>query len=160
MASGQDRATAPAALSGVGIRLAIVSARWNRPIVERLEAGADRAVSDLRVTSVVRHDVPGSFELPMGALLMARSGRVDAIAVLGVIIRGETTHYDLVSQGCAQGVQKVQLETGIPVAFGVLAVENVDQALARSEPAGGHNVGEEAILAAVEMARLAQRTPK
>ncbi len=100
--------------------------------------------------------MPGSFELPFAAKAMATSGRVDAVVVAGVVIRGETTHYELVSEGCAAGVQSTQLETGIPIGFGVLTVEDRAQALARSEEAGGHNVGEEAAIVAVEMCRLRQ----
>ncbi len=93
----------------------------------------------------------------MGASILARSGQVDAIIAIGAVIRGETTHYEIVSEGAANGVQRVQLATGIPIAFGLLTVENRDQALARSEGPGGHNVGEEAAMVAVEMARLAER---
>jgi 6,7-dimethyl-8-ribityllumazine synthase len=73
------------------------------------------------------------------------------------VIRGETTHYDLVAGEAAAGIQQVQLDSGVPVAFGILATEDEDQALARSDGAGGHNVGEDAAVVAVEMARLAQR---
>jgi 6,7-dimethyl-8-ribityllumazine synthase len=79
------------------------------------------------------------------------------VICLGCVIRGETSHYDLVAGEAAGGIQQVQLTTGIPVAFGILATEDEAQALARSEPAGGHNVGEDAAVVAVEMARLAQR---
>jgi 6,7-dimethyl-8-ribityllumazine synthase len=108
---------------------------------------------------VVEVSVPGSFEIPFGARALARSGRVDAVICIGAVIRGETTHYDIVAGECARGVQDVQLETGVPVAFGVLTTEDDRQALARSEDPGGHNVGEEAAVVAVEMARLAQRFP-
>jgi 6,7-dimethyl-8-ribityllumazine synthase len=74
--------------------------------------------------------------------------------VLGAVIRGETTHYELVSEGCATGIMQVQLSAGVPIGMGVLTVENDTQALARSEPEGGHNVGEEATSAAIEMAML------
>ena len=109
---------------------------------------------------IVIETVPGSFEIPMGASILARSGKVDAIVTIGAVIRGETTHYELVSEGAANGVQQVQLTTGIPVAFGLVTVENHAQALARSEGPGGHNVGEEAAMVAVEMARLCQRHPR
>ena len=79
--------------------------------------------------------------------------------MLGAVIRGETTHYEIVSGACARGVQEVQFATGVPVAFGVLTTEDESQASARSEPPGGHNVGEEAAVAAVEMACLARRFP-
>lgn len=161
MASGDDRATAPEDLDGTGLRIGIVKARWNADIVDRLEAGVDRGLLHLGIASdaIVVESVPGSFEVPMGARILARSGTVDAIVTIGAVIRGETTHYELVSEGAAEGVQRVQLDTGIPVAFGLVTVENRDQALARSEGPGGHNVGEEAALVAVEMALLARRYP-
>jgi 6,7-dimethyl-8-ribityllumazine synthase len=99
--------------------------------------------------------VPGAFELPFAAQSVISSGTVDALVVLGAVIRGETTHYELVSEGCATGIMQVQISTGIPIGMGVLTVEDDAQALARSEPAGGHNVGEEATSAAIEMALLA-----
>jgi 6,7-dimethyl-8-ribityllumazine synthase len=159
MAGHDQRADAPQDLDGVGLRIGLVRARWNADIVERLCAGAERGLLHLGIPfdDIVIETVPGSFEIPMGASILARSGEVDAIITLGAVIRGETTHYELVSEGAAQGIQQVQLSTGVPVAFGLLTVENRDQALARSEGPGGHNVGEEAALVAVEMARMAQK---
>ena len=159
MASGDQRAGAAEDLDGVGLRIGLVRARWNADIVERLCAGVERGLLHLGVPfdDIVIESVPGSFEIPMGCSILARSGRVDAIVAIGAVIRGETTHYELVSEGAAQGVQQVQLTTGVPVAFGLVTVENHAQALARSEGPGGHNVGEEAALVAVEMARLAPR---
>jgi len=157
MASGDDRAATPDGLNGAGLRIGVVSARWNTAIVDRLADGVRRGLEALGVTEIVEATVPGSFEVPFGALAMAESGQVDAVICLGVVIRGETTHYELVSEGAAEGIQQVQLATAVPVAFGLLTVENEEQALARSEGAGGHNVGEEAALVAVEMARLKER---
>ena len=102
-------------------------------------------------------EVAGAFELPFACRSVAQSGRVDALIAIGAVIRGETTHYELVSEECARGLQDVQLATGVPIGFGVLATENLDQARARSEPAGGHNVGADAAAVAVEMARLVER---
>ena len=159
MASGDQRAAAPEDLDGVGLRIGLVKARWNADIVERLCAGVERGLLHLGIPfdDIVIETVPGSFEIPMGASILARSGKVDAIVTIGAVVRGETTHYELVSEGAANGVQQVQLSTGVPVAFGLVTVENREQALARSEGPGGHNVGEEAAIVAVEMARLAQR---
>ena len=84
----------------------------------------------------------------------AISGRVDAVVCLGCVIRGETTHYESVAGECASGIQQAQLETGVPIAFGALTVENLGQALARSEGPGGHNVGEDGAKVVVEMAML------
>jgi 6,7-dimethyl-8-ribityllumazine synthase len=151
-----DRAGIPDGLDGTGLHVGLIHARWNTDIIDRLIAGVERGYETLGVEEIVRASVPGSFELPFAAKAMATSGRVDAIVVVGVVIRGETTHYELVSEGCAAAVQSTQLETGIPIGFGVLTVENREQALARSEDAGGHNVGEEAGIVAVEMCRLRQ----
>jgi 6,7-dimethyl-8-ribityllumazine synthase len=161
VAEGGARAGAPAGLDGAGLRVGVVRARWNAAIVDRLADGVARGLKALGVVpeDVVEVSVPGSFEIPFGARALARSGRVDAVICIGAVIRGETTHYDIVAGECARGVQDVQLETGVPVAFGVLTTEDDRQALARSEDPGGHNVGEEAAVVAVEMARLAQRFP-
>lgn len=159
MTTGDKGASAPAGLSGTGLRIGVVRARWNSSIVDRLAHGVGRALATLGVdpSDVVDETVPGSFELPMGASILARSGKVDAIVCLGSVIRGETSHYDLVAGEAAAGIQQVQLLTGVPVAFGVLTTEDEVQALARSGGPGEHNVGEDAAVVAVEMARLAQR---
>ena len=161
MAGGDQRAAAPEDIDGTGLRIGLVRSRWNVDIVDRLCAGVERGLLHLGIPfdDIVIETVPGSFEIPMGASILARSGKVDAIVTIGAVIRGETTHYELVSEGAARGIQQVQLSTGVPVAFGLVTVENHDQALARSEGPGGHNVGEEAALVAVEMALLASRHP-
>jgi 6,7-dimethyl-8-ribityllumazine synthase len=158
MSSDHDaaRAGAPEGLHGKGLRVGIVRARWNSPIVDRLAEGVRRGLAELGVMDddVEEVSVPGSFEVPFGARVLATSGEVDAVVCIGAVIRGETSHYDLVSGECASGVQQVQLSTGIPIAFGVLTTEDEVQAQARSQGPGGHNVGEEAAWVAVEMARL------
>jgi 6,7-dimethyl-8-ribityllumazine synthase len=156
VAGGDDRATVPEGLSGAGLRIGVIRARWNPVIVERLRAGVERALDEVGVRTVVEHSVPGSLEIPLAARLLATSGAVDAIVCIGAVIRGETTHYELVADGCARGVLEAQMATGVPILFGVLTVENTAQAEARSEGPGGHNVGEEAALGAVEMARLSR----
>lgn len=154
MASGQHRPTAEQLDAG-DLVIGVISARWNAEIVERLTHGAWRAIEQ---AGAIRRDVmvPGAFELPFAARAVIESGTVDAVVVVGAVIRGETTHYELVADGCARGIMDVQLTSGIPIGMGVLTVENETQALARSEPAGGHNVGEEATLAAIEMALLSR----
>lgn len=144
-------------MTGTGLTIGIVRARWNSDIVDRLVEGVERALSSLKVTRTVEVAVPGCFEIPLAAAYLAGSGQVDAVVCVGAVIRGETTHYELVSEECARGVQDVQRSTGVPVLFGVLTVETTEQALARSEGPDGHNVGEEAAGGAVEMARLAQK---
>jgi 6,7-dimethyl-8-ribityllumazine synthase len=159
VAEGTERAEAPEGLDGAGLRIGVVRARWNSGIVERLADGVARGLKALGVAAddVVEVSVPGSFEIPFGARVLATSGQVDAVVCIGSVMRGETTHYDIVAGECARGVQQVQLTTGVPVAFGVLTTENEMQALARSEGPGGHNLGEEAVVVAVEMSRIAQR---
>lgn len=157
MASGDEKASIPDGLTGTGLTIGLIRARWNTEVVERLVEGFQRGVDQLKVRNVTEVSVPGCFEIPMAAKLMAQAGQADAIVCIGAVIRGETTHYELVAGECGRGVQQVQLETGVPILFGVLTVETLDQALARSEGPGGHNVGEEAAAGAVEMARLAQK---
>lgn len=156
MASGDQRAGRPSPGSGAGLRVGIVRATWNPDIVDRLAAGVQRGLEELGVVETTEATVPGCFEIPLAAQLLADSGRVDAIVAIGAVIRGETTHYELVSEGAAQGAMTVQLTTGVPVGFGLVTVENEGQALARSEGPGGHNVGEDAVCVAVAMALLAR----
>ena len=143
-------------LDGSGLRIAVLCGRFNDQITNRLLDGVARGLSACGVapSDVTTAWVPGAFELPMAAKVHAESGRFDAVIVLGAVIRGETTHYEIVSGECARGVQDVQLSTGVPVMFGVLTTEDLDQALARSVDAGGHNVGEECGLGAVEVVSL------
>ena len=154
MASPDQRPTAPAGLDGGGLAVAVVKTRWNPRIVSRLVDGARRGLSAAGVREVTEHVVPGALELPLAARQLASSGRLDAVVCLGAVIRGETTHYELVSENCASGIMRAQLDTAVPILFGVVTVENEAQAEARSQPAGGHNVGEEAATGAVEMALL------
>ena len=143
-------------LDGTGRRVAIVSARFNSHITLRLLDGARRGLADAGVADddVVEAWVPGAFELPLAAKTFAESGDVDAVICLGCVIRGETTHYESVAGECAAGIQRAGLATGVPIVFGVLTTEDLDQALARSEDAGGHNVGEDGAAVAIEMAGL------
>ncbi len=149
----------PPALDGTGHRVGVVCGRFNDVITLRLLDGVRRGLAELGVADrdVTVEWVPGSFEIPFAARLLAASGRYDAVICIGAVIRGETSHYDFVAGECARGITEVQLSTGVPVMFGVLTTENDDQALARSEGPGGHNVGEECAHTAVEMAALARR---
>jgi 6,7-dimethyl-8-ribityllumazine synthase len=152
----QAEGAPPPVLEGTGLRIAVVSARWNSHVTLRLLAGVRRGLADAGVADadITESWVPGAFELPLAAKTWALSGRVDAVVALGCVIRGETTHYESVAGECASGIQQAQLETGVPIAFGALTVENLDQALARSEGPGGHNVGEDGAKVVVEMAAL------
>lgn len=138
-----------------GLRFALVAARWNEALVKRL---VDAAIDTLLRAGASESDlllswVPGSFELPVASQWAAESGRFDAVLAFGVVILGETEHFRLVADGAAQGLQRVALDTGVPVLNGVLAVENAAQAEARSGGTVG-NTGSQVALAAVAMARL------
>ena len=137
-------------------RFAIVVGRFYGDLADRLVAGAQAAFAEAGVDEVDVFDVPGAFELPLAAAWAARTGRYAGVACLGAVIRGETDHYDYVCAEAARGIQHVQLETGVPCAFGVLTVENMEQALAR---AGGdkRDQGRHAAEAVVHMARLRAR---
>jgi 6,7-dimethyl-8-ribityllumazine synthase len=134
------------ARDGRGLRIAIACSRFNGAVTTRLLVSALVDRSDISVAWV-----PGAFELPLLALAYADGNRpYDAVLVLGAVIRGDTSHFEIVSGECARGVQDVQLSSRVPVAFGVLTTENVDQALERSKP-DESNKGREAALTALEM---------
>jgi len=135
------------------VTFAIAVARFYEDLAERLVGGAQAAFADAGVGAADVFDVPGAFELPMAAKLAAESGRYDGVACLGAVIRGETDHYDWVCAEAARGIQDVQLRTGVPCAFGVLTVDTMEQALARS---GGdkRDSGRHAAEAVVALARL------
>ena len=132
---------------------AIAVARFYEDLAERLVGGAQAAFAEAGAGEADVFDVPGAFELPMAAKLAAESGRYDGVACLGAVIRGETDHYEYVSAEAARGIQDVQLRTGVPCAFGVLTVDTMEQALARS---GGdkRDSGRHAAEAVVALARL------
>jgi 6,7-dimethyl-8-ribityllumazine synthase len=114
------------------VKVALCVARFYEDLADRLVAGARGVLEEAGVTDVDEFTVPGAFELPLAAKLAAETGRYAAVVCLGAVIRGETSHYDYVCGESARGIQDVQLETGVPCAFGVLTVDNLDQALARS----------------------------
>jgi 6,7-dimethyl-8-ribityllumazine synthase len=148
-------------LRGDGLRVAIVASRFNDFITERLLAGAK--------DGLVRHGVdeasitvawaPGAFELPLVAQRLASSNDYDAVICLGAVIRGATGHYEHVAGQCAAGIERVQLDTGIPVIFGVLTTETVEQAVERAGTKAG-NKGFESAMTAIEMADLLRQLPK
>jgi 6,7-dimethyl-8-ribityllumazine synthase len=141
-----------------GRSVAIAAARFNDLIVSSLLKGARATWLERGGASeelfVVR--VPGAFELPVVARQLASSGRYDAVVALGCVIRGDTPHFDYVAGECARGLQRVSLDTGVPVIFGVLTVETLDQALERAAIAAG-NKGGESMECALEMAALMER---
>jgi 6,7-dimethyl-8-ribityllumazine synthase len=142
-------------LDGKGLRIAIIAARFNDHIVTNLRDGALRGLERLGVADndIMESWVPGAFELPLAAKVLAETGKVDAIICLGTVIKGDTPHFDYVCGEAARGIQDAQLATGIPVMFGVLTVNTEQQAIDRSGP-GIDNKGDEAAVGAVEMALL------
>lgn len=142
-------------LVATDMKVGIVAGRFNEFITSKLVGGA--------MDGLLRHDVkdedvdiawvPGAFEIPLVASKMAKSGRYDAVICLGAVIRGDTTHYDYVCNEVSKGIATVSLESGIPVMFGVLTTENIEQAIARAGSKGG-NKGYDCALGAVEMVNL------
>ena len=126
--------------------------RFYADLAERLVEGARRTF-EAAGTELEIHDVPGAFELPLAAKYCAESGRYAGVACLGAVIRGETSHYDYVCGEAARGIADVSLRTGVPCAFGVLTVETMDQALARTG-GGKRHQGEDAAEAVLRMAAL------
>jgi 6,7-dimethyl-8-ribityllumazine synthase len=151
-----DRRVEPE-LDGTGMRIAVVAGRFNDLITFRLLDGVQRRLEALGALPPVVEWVPGAFEIPLAAKAIAVTGKVDAVIGLGCVIRGATTHYEAVAGESAAGILRAGLDTGVPVIFGVLTTEDLDQALERSEDAGGHNVGEEGAATAVEMVQLLRR---
>ena len=138
-----------------GMRVGIVAARFNEIIVNKLYRGA--------IDGIVRHGVeednitvvwvPGAFEIPLTAQKIAKSGNYDAVICVGAVIRGDTSHYDLVCNESAKGIAQVELATGIPVLFGIITTENIEQAIARAGSKAG-NKGYDCALSAIEMVNL------
>ncbi|HTP40257.1 MAG TPA: 6,7-dimethyl-8-ribityllumazine synthase [Steroidobacteraceae bacterium] len=153
-------ATSSQELSARDIRLAIVTARYNEDIVGQLLAGARMAWQRLGGSegALLIEQVPGAYELPLAARAFALSDRVDAVVALGCVIRGDTAHFDFVAGECASGIQRVMLDTGVPVSFGVLTVENQAQAEERADPAR-MDKGGEAVECAIAMVQLLRKIP-
>ncbi len=139
-------------LRGDDLHVAVVVSRFNQDVSKRLLQGALGALEEHGVQDPDVYWVPGSLELPVTALALAERGNHDAIVCLGCVIRGETYHFELVADQAAAGIMQVQLDTGVPVTFGVLTTEDKDQALARSGPK--NNKGADAAEAAIEMANV------
>jgi 6,7-dimethyl-8-ribityllumazine synthase len=137
-------------------RYAIVVGRFYQDLAERLVGGARAAFEEAGAEAVDVYDVPGAYELPMAAKLCAETGRYAGVACLGAVIRGETDHYDYVCGEAARGIQDVQLSTGVPCAFGVLTVDTMEQALARSGD-GKRDTGRHAAEAVLALAAIRAR---
>jgi 6,7-dimethyl-8-ribityllumazine synthase len=147
----EEKGTAPD-LDGKELTIAVVVARSNEDVTKRLLRGALQSLEQHGVQDPDVFWVPGSLELPVTALALAEKGQHDSIVCLGCEIRGETYNFEIVSNEAAKGLMQVQLDTGVPITFGVLTTEDRDQALARSGPK--NNRGAEAAEAAIEMANL------
>ena len=147
--------------SAKGFRFAIVASRWNDSLVSRLLAGALDALAELSVdeNAVEVFRVPGSFEIPLCALKAAESGKFDAVICLGVIIRGQTPHFEYIASEVTRGIGEAGIKTGVPLLFGVITAENVDQAIDRAGIKLG-NKGFEAATAAVELVNLYRKAFK
>jgi 6,7-dimethyl-8-ribityllumazine synthase len=145
-------------LNAGGLRIGIIVSRWNEFITKALLEGA---MDSLRrqgadTSAVTIASVPGSFEIPVAAQAMAQSGNFDAIVALGCIIRGETTHYDHIASAVTNGIASVTMATGVPISFGVVTTESIEQAIERAGSKAG-NKGAEAALVAIEMANLLKK---
>ena len=138
-----------------GIRVGIVAARFNEFITSKLLGGAMDGLlrHDVREEDIHVAWVPGAFEIPLIASKMAKSGKYDAVICLGAVIRGSTSHYDYVCSEVSKGIAAVSLESGVPVMFGVLTTENIEQAIERAGTKAG-NKGSDAAETAIEMANL------
>ncbi len=132
------------------LRIGLAVARFNDAITVRLRQGAVTALARHGVTDICEVWVPGAFELPLAARAMLTDGGCDAVVALGCVIRGDTSHYDFVAGECASGLQRVQLDLGAPVVFGVLTTETVEQAIVRAS-VNEMNKGGEAVDTAIEM---------
>ncbi len=139
-------------MDATGMRFGLVVSQFNSLITERLQAGAIDALCrhGAREEDIVVVQVPGAFDIPLFAKKMAVSGRYDALVCLGAVIKGETPHFDYISAAMTQGIKEAMLTHGLPVTFGVLTTESMEQALDRAGGKAG-NKGAEAALAAVEM---------
>ena len=148
-------------LNGAGLRVALVCSRFNDLITTRLVAGAHDCLVRHGVdpSSISEAWVPGAFELPLVARRLAGSGEYDAVVCLGAVIRGATGHYEHVAGQCAAGIQRAQLDTGVPVIFGVLTTDTIEQAIERAGTKAG-NKGFDAAVAAIEMTDLLRQLPK
>jgi len=142
----------PLQVDASGLRVGIIASQWHAAVMAGLVAGAVGACDDSNAHHTLIH-TPGAFELPIAAQAAARSGRFDALAALGVVIRGGTPHFDYVCQAATIGLEAVARETGVPVGFGVLTCDDEAQALDRAGlPSSSSNKGAEAVVAALVMA--------
>lgn len=148
-----DQPSAPS-LDASPFRFAIVVSRFNEAITSSLQRAALNALLDRGAENVQVYDVPGAYEIPQAARAAAETGRFDALVCLGCVIRGETPHFDYISSAVAHGIMTAAGDTGVPMAFGVLTTDTMEQASARARDGAEDNKGREAAHAAIEMAAL------
>ena len=142
-----------------GMKVGIVAARFNEFIVSKLVAGDALVRHDVKEEDIDLAWVPGAFEIPLIASKMAKSGKYDAVIALGAVIRGSTTHYDYVCSEVSKGIANVSLNSDIPVMFGVITTENIEQAIERAGTKAG-NKGYDCALGAIEMVNLIRNIEK
>ncbi|MFO1051515.1 MAG: 6,7-dimethyl-8-ribityllumazine synthase [Planctomycetota bacterium] len=144
-----------APVDGKGLRVAIVTARFNHEATDKLCEGARRTLlaSGVAPDAIESFAIPGAFELPLACSMVIGTGRFDAVVALGAVIRGDTDHYVYVCGEASRGVARVQLKTGVPIGFGLLTCDTAEQAFARAGGSAG-NKGEDAALAALQMCAL------
>lgn len=140
-------------ISAADFRFAIVVSRWNDEFTSKLAEGAVEALNEAGAKKIEIYRVPGAFELPLACLKAAKSGDFDAVIALGVVIRGDTPHFDYVAGQASSGIMQASMQTGVPVMFGVITADTVEQTIARCGQ-GVDNKGFEAAVSAVEMANL------
>ncbi|MFA7745604.1 MULTISPECIES: 6,7-dimethyl-8-ribityllumazine synthase [Salinicoccus] len=145
-------------LIGTDLKIAIVAGRFNDFITSQLVSGAEGALvsHDVNTEDIDLIYVPGAFEIPLAAKTLAESGNYDAVVALGCVIRGSTTHYDYVCNEAAKGISQAGLTTGVPVMFGIITTENIEQAIERAGTKAG-NKGAETATGAIEMANLMKK---
>jgi 6,7-dimethyl-8-ribityllumazine synthase len=144
-------------------RIALCIARFYEGLADALEEGARDALEEAGVNEIDRFEVPGAFELPLICRFAAESGRYAAVIALGAVIRGETDHYNYVCSEAARGIQDIQLRTGVPIGFGVLTVDNVEQARARVKGGTKRDTGRhavDAVLASIAVKRELTERPR
>ena len=144
-----------------GKRFAIIAARFYRELTDWLIDGAQRALGDCKVSpeDITVYEVPGCFELPLASRRVIDAERFDAIVALGVVIRGDTPHFDFVAGECARGIMDTQLSTGVPIGFGILTTEDLAQAQERADPNRGDK-GYEAAIAAATLLHIPADLPR
>ena len=135
--------------------LAIVTSRFNEEITRGLKKGVFQILSERQITAYQEFHAPGAFEIPLIAKALAKSGKYDGVICLGCVIKGDTAHFEFISLGASIGIQQVALETGVPIAFGILTTYTEEQAIVRSQE-DPHNKGREAALACIETIEILQ----